>query len=322
VTFTPGTSHRPQTTPSPEPPKMTESMPSAEIPDEPDGQRTDKPMVGWRRYIHSFVIIPAFVALLFVALFYVLSSAGRKLTVADYLQSIREGNHTVRWQSALELSKLLADPSQVPDDDEFLPTVLKLFNDEALYQDEPRVRLFLSLAMGRTGSPECFDPLMSAMEQAGGVEEQSVYIRALGFLGDTNAVDVLLSKLNHTDTVLRHEAVQALGFIGAEKSRLALRVMLKDPEPNVRWDAAVALAKMKDNAAKPVLMDLLDRDYYAAFPDVRPEGRTKAMETAAHAAAFLNDPDLNVKIKQLSESDPNIRVRGTALEIVQRHELD
>lgn len=301
---------------------MTESTPNSEVPVDPNGQRPDKSLVGWRRYLHSFVIIPACVALLFVALFYILASAGRELTVDDYLQSIREGNRTVRWQSALELSKLLADPSQIPDDEEFVPELLKLFNDEALYEDEPRVRLFLSLAIGRTGGPQCYEPLKAALEGAKGVEEQSVYIRALGFLGDPKVVDVLLPMLEHTDTVLRHETVQALGFIGVEKSRSGLRTMLNDPEPNVRWDAAVALAKMEDMAAKPVLMELLDRDYYESFPDVRAEGRTRAMVTAARAAVLLNDPELNVKIKQLSESDPNIRVRGTALEIVKQHKLE
>jgi HEAT repeat protein len=281
----------------------------------------DKPAVGWRRYIHSFVIIPALVALLFVVLAYVLTSTSREATVADYLKSIREGHSNVRWQAALELSRVLADPSRVPDDPDFIPTVLRLFTDAALHEDDPRVRLFLGLAMGRTGKPEFFDPLLQEMKAAEKVEDLSVYIRAIGFMQDERAVEDLMPLLKHADAVIRHETVQALGYIGAEQTRPALRDSLQDPEANVRWDAAIALAKMRDGAARGILAQLLDRQYYDGFSEVRPAGRTWAMETAIRTAVLLDDAELNVKIKQLSESDPNIKVRAVALEMVKQFDL-
>ena len=291
-------------------------MNSEETP-EPDDMHSEKSAVGWRRYLHSFVIIPALVALLFVVLAYVLTSASREASVDDYLRSIREGHSNVRWQAALELSRVLADPARVPEDPNFVPTMLRLFTDAQLHADDPRVRLFLGLAMGRTGKPEFFDPLLTEMRSAEKVEDLSVYVRAIGFMQDERAVADLVSLLKHGDAVIRHEAVQALGYIGSQEARPVLRDMLQDPEPNVRWDAAIALAKMRDAAAREVLMQLLGRDYYEEFPDVRPEGRTWAMSTAIRAAVLLEDDDLNVKIKQLSESDPNIKVRGIALEMVQ-----
>jgi HEAT repeat protein len=209
----------------------------------------------------------------------------------------------------------------VPDDPDFVPAVLRLFADDALYEDDSRVRLFLGLAMGRTGKEEFFEPLITELREADKVEELSVYVRAVGFMQDERAVDVLLPLLQHSDAVIRHEAVQSLGFVGSEAARFPLHEMLEDDEPNVRWDAAIALAKMKDPAAKAVLLQLLDREYYDAFPEVRPEGRTWAMETAIRTAVLLEDEDLNVKIKQLSESDPNIKVRGIALEIVREFGL-
>jgi len=275
----------------------------------------DKPRVGWRRYIHSFVIIPACVALLFVTLAYVLTSSRRERGVMDYLETIQEGNSNARWQAAVELSRRLSEPGQVPGDADFVPVMLDLFRDEAMYREDPRVRLFLALAMGRSAQPEFFDPLMAALAGADKVEELSVYIRAAGFMGNADAVSRLLPLLEHTDAVVRHEAVQALGFIGSKASAAGLRPLLADPEPNVRWDAAIALAKLRDPAAKDMLMNLLDREYYEAFPDVRPEGRAWAMEVAVRSAARLNDPDLNARIKLLSESDPNIKVRGAALEV-------
>ena len=289
---------------------------NSEVTPEPDDMHAEKPSVGWRRYIHSFIIIPGLVALLFVTLAYVLTSASREATVADYLKSIREGHRNVRWQAALELSRLLADPVRVPDDPEFVPTILRLFSDAQLHEDDPRVRLFLALAMGRTRKPEFFDPLLTEMKAAQKIEDLSVYVRAIGFMQDERAVSDLLPLLEHGDAVVRHEAVQALGFIGADASRPMLRDMLQDPEPNVRWDTAIALAKMQDAAASEVLLQLLDRHYYDEFPDIRPQGRTWAMATAIRAAVLLKDDELNVKIKQLSESDPNIKVRGIALEMV------
>ena len=163
---------------------------------------------------------------------------------------------------------------------------------------------------------------MTALQAAKGIEEQAFYTRALGYLGDPKALDSLLPKLDHTEAVLRHRTVEALGFIGEDKARPGLREALDDPEPNVRWEAAVALAKLGDITAKPILIELLDRKYYESFPAVRAKDRTLAMQTAILVAVLLNDLELNVKIKQLSESDPNIRVRGTALEVVKQIELE
>ena len=287
----------------------------------PDEMRPEKPQVGWGRYFHSFVVIPALVALFFVVLVYVFTAGQGTMSVPELMESIREGHRNVRWQAAVDLSRRLADPEAIPDDDAFAATLLRFFEDEDVYGEDVRIRLFLGLAMGRVGRPEYFDPLMAALRATDRVEEQSVYIRALGFLRDARAVDALVPMLQHEDAVIRHEAVQALGSIGDENARANLRPMLQDAEPNVRWDAAVALAKLGDPAGKGVLLELLKRETYDAFPDVRPEGRAWAMETAVRTAALLDDPELNAAIKRLSENDPNLKVRGAALEVVEREGL-
>ncbi|MDA0989419.1 MAG: HEAT repeat domain-containing protein [Verrucomicrobia bacterium] len=297
---------------------MSSSEPAAA---ETESLKPEKPKVGWGRYFHSFVVIPALVALFFTVLVYIFTAGQGEMSVTELLDTIRDGHRNVRWQAAVDLSRRLSDPALVPDDNQFADTLLKLFEDESVYEDDVRVRLFLALAMGRVGRDAYVEPLLQALRDTDRVEEQSVYIRAIGFLRDERGLAVLMPLLSHDDAVIRHEAVQALGNIGAPAAREQLYALLEDPEPNVRWDTAVSLAKLGDAAGRDVLLQLLDRDYFDAFPDVRAEGRTWAMVTAIRTAALLDDPSLDAAIKKLSESDPNIKVKGAALDAMQRATL-
>lgn len=281
------------------------------VPD-PEG----KPAVGWGGQFHRFFIIPAVVVLLVFLIGYVFSAGSEPWTVDRYLDTISERAGTARWQAAMDLSRVLSDPANVPNSEAFTRKLQALFADPELHRQDARVRLFLGLAMARTGNPVFFDDLKGALAATSAVEEQAVYIRALGLLHDERARATLQTFEAHPDPVLRHEVAQALGYLGGAESRDPLLRLLADTEPNVRWDAAVSLAKLGDASGKAVLAQLMDRAYYDTVPDVRPEGRAWAMEVALRAAGPLNDPDLNAKIRELAASDPNVTVRAAALEVV------
>ena len=97
-------------------------------------------------------------------------------------------------------------------------------------------------------------------------------------------------------------------------SKPTLKKGLRDVEPNVQWGAAVSLAQMKDPSGKEVLLNLLNRQYLGQFPEVDLEEQNSLVLTAIGAAGFLDDPALDEKIKQLSETDRNMKVRAAALE--------
>ena len=42
----------------------------------------------------------------------------------------------------------------------------------------------------------------------------------------------------------------------------------EDEEPNIRWDAAVGLAKMGEKSSIPIIENLMDRKYLMTFPEL------------------------------------------------------
>ena len=60
----------------------------------------------------------------------------------------------------------------------------------------------------------------------------------------------------------------SLGFIGDPNTIPTLINLLEDNEPNIRWDAAIGLAKMGNESCIPVLANLMDREYLMTFPEL------------------------------------------------------
>jgi HEAT repeat protein len=88
--------------------------------------------------------------------------------------------------------------------------------------------------------------------------------------------------------------------------------MLNDPEANVGWDAAIALAKLGDRSGRGVLLKLLDRNYLSGFSNVDPQAQSRVMQVAIEATAGWNDPQINELLQKLFESDKNMNVRSKA----------
>jgi len=106
--------------------------------------------------------------------------------------------------------------------------------------------------------------------------------------------------------------VISLGKIGGENTIPLLKDMLTDPEVNVRWDAAIALAKQKNRTGLRILLDLLDRKYLDSFPNIDETEQVKAMMVAIQVAHFVQDLDLKESLETLRESDPNLKIREAA----------
>ena len=101
--------------------------------------------------VHSFFVIPFLLVVFSVLLFLavrVLTMENR--TVYDYLEDVKTGGLTKRWQGAFELSKILANPQLIPKDGRFENELAAAFRKSE--HDDDRVRQYLALAMARTGN--------------------------------------------------------------------------------------------------------------------------------------------------------------------------
>jgi HEAT repeat protein len=263
--------------------------------------------------VHSFFIIPFLIAVFCVLLFggvYLLTREQR--SVYDYLEDVKTGGLTKRWQGAFELSKILANPDLIPKEERFSSEMINAF--EKAKHDDPRVRQYLAFAMGRTKDKEFVRPLTDGLSD----ENQGclpAIIYALGMIGDPESALALYPFTENGDPRIRSIAVAALGSIADPVSIKVLQKSLDDAEPNVQWGAAVSLARMEDASGKAVLGRMLDREYWSQFPEVDFGEKNDLLLMALEAAAKLNDSDLDSRIHQLAQSDLNMKVRAKALDL-------
>ena len=276
-----------------------------------DGQEA-KPVL--KLLIHSIVVIPFLLAVLGVLFFTFVSLLTKEEhSPLDYLNDIKAGGASRRWQAAYELSQILSNPNSDTQSQRFVSEMINIFHQ--VEHDDVRVRQYLALAMGRTGNPSFLDPLVAVLPNAR-EDNLPAIINALGNLRQAKAAAALHSFLDHANPSVRLQTVIALGKIADQGSLEVLRKSLYDSEPNVRWDAAVALAKMGDNTGRDVLLSLLDESYLEDFKEVDLSERIQAMLVAIKAAEMLNDPLLNEAIEKLSKTSRNMEVRKTAMQVL------
>lgn len=264
--------------------------------------------------VHSFFIIPFLIAVFCVLLFTAIHLLTREnRSVYDYLEDVKTGGLNKRWQGAFELSKILANPQLVPDDERFINELVAAYKESS--HDDPRVRQYLALAMGRTGNKDFVAPLLSSLENEK-QENLLAVIYALGMLKDTQSVDAITAFADDSNARVRSVAITALGSIGDKKSIPVFKKALDDSEANVQWGAAVSLAMMNDYSGKETLGKLLDRNYLSQFPEVDPQEQNQLMLMTLDAVEGTKDEEIRKAVKALSESDSNMKIRSAALGVL------
>src|SRR5262245_39943689 len=196
----------------------------------------------------------------------------------EYLAEVQNGGAERRWPAAYELSRLMDDPA-VRADQSLAPALVAAF--EAAKDDDPRVRRYLALAIGRLGPPlppEAVQALSKSLEEpdkTGDSPERAAAgdwmsrftgwsaedigevristIWALGASGDPEVAGRLAPMFASPDAGVRKIVVYALGALPGDGQLATLREALEDPVPDVRWNAAIALARHGDRQGVGVI---------------------------------------------------------------------
>jgi HEAT repeat protein len=301
-----------------ETPEVPSPPPPAPEPGEAAPERQTTPFLVLQFFIFPMAIVAVCVTVFVI--FGLIASEGR--SARDYLGEVRSGSQNRRWQAAFELSKLLqAKKDPAVNDPRFVSEAVKLFEDSA--SDDPRVRRYLALALGRLGDPRAVPALRKALDAgASGDSETVIYsIWALGAIGDPAAVPDLVRLSASEDRGLRKAAVHALGVFEDQAAHDALAAALSDAIDDVRWNAALALGRRGDVAAAPMLLQMLDRSALAKLESTAPEQKAEALSAdqaeevmlqAAAVAARVKDPAVTAALEALRDKDPSLKVREAA----------
>jgi HEAT repeat protein len=249
------------------------------------------------------------------------SLLGEDRSVEEHLIDIRSGGSNRRWPAAYELSRMMSDPELVKRESAVLaPELTQAFSDSK--NDDPRVRQYLALALGRLTPPippETRALLVEALADA----DSQTRINALWALGSTRdvaAVPDIERMYSSPDAGVRKMAVYALGSMPGDAGSATLVRALDDAAPDVQWNAAVALARHGRHEGVPVLRRMLDREYVErnvtrqaqAQLEIDPVG--EVMISGLRAIAALKEANLSEPVRTLSREDKDLKVRQAALE--------
>ncbi len=234
----------------------------------------------------------------------------------DYLTDVQYGAATKRWQAAYELSKLLAHPDLVPLDDGFHQKMISVY--EHSIHDDPTVRMYLALAMGRTNQKVYGESLLSGLEDKDKGSRVAA-IKALGnlpYMPAQNAIIEFTHAANSKEE--RLAATIALGNMNNPAVIPVLQKLLDDEEANIRWDAAIALAKLGDDAGVPVIANLLDRSYFNNFTEVDSEEEVQAILVAIKATSIIPSEKFITNLTRLATFDHNMQIRDLAIKTLDK----
>lgn len=204
--------------------------------------------------------------------------------LVDNLKRLNKGS----WQDAHSLSNLLRDPreTELRQDHELASTLAEtldgLLSDKTISVNPERHQLatWLCRALGQFEVDDGLTSLMKALESEDFEIRRSavagISTLAGGLKGDikessTDLVEVLRGPaLDRPDTKSREEEMEfgemrcsiayALGIIGGDEAKDALTLMLSDPYPEARYNAATGLARDGDLRAVPRLREMLKID--------------------------------------------------------------
>ena len=266
---------------------------------------------------YAFFLIPLMITIFGVMFFFMFKVLTYETTSPhEYLTNVQIGSATKRWQSAFELSKLLLNPELVPLDSGFKNKMIAVYKKSI--HDDPMVRMYLALAMGRTGEQEFGPTLIEGLKDE---DEGSrlAAIKALGILRyvpSANQVKKFIQESSSNEEKLA--AAITLGSLGDTSVISELQNLLEDEEPNIRWDAAIALAKLGDKSGNPIINNLLDRTYLNNFSEVDEEEKVQAILVAIQVSYQYPSDVFVTNLLKLATFDNNMKIRGIAIKTLDK----
>ncbi len=183
---------------------------------------------------------------------------GVRLYAADALEKITGkdfGGDVKKWQQWLAEGKPLPE-GRPTEEDEIARWIV------ALKSEDKFVRWAATRILGEMGNSRAVEPLITALKDRDGVVRWTAAV-ALSAIKDPKAVEPLIAALRDENRGVRGDAAWALAEIKDPRAVEPLIHALEDEDASVRRAAAWILGELKDpKAVEPLIAALKDEDKY------------------------------------------------------------
>jgi HEAT repeat protein len=262
----------------------------------------------------GFFILPMLLVLGAVGVFLLFGLiAHEDKSVDEYLAEVTGGGINEPWQGAFGLANKLVQDESLHGDPVIAQRIAATLEHRNAAED-PQVRTFLLLALGRVGHGSSIPVLVEYLDDP----DADVRLKALWSLGNIGATptadssEPVAGALDDEDVGVRGYAAYVLGTLGNTATVPALEIALNDPAGQVRWNAAVALARLGSDAGTGELRRMIDREYLIGNGELNAQQQQDAMVAAIQAITMLQLQDFQEELTGLRDNDPDARVRETA----------
>jgi HEAT repeat protein len=301
-------------------------------------------------FIVQLFVVPGVIVVVVVMIWLMFNWLAQKGSDRDALVRDLSRNNAARWQAAFTLAQDLkaernAKNPTLTTDPELAKKLAVILHDEikagSLEENPLTLRIYLSRALGEFRVPDALPTLIEAATTVRDEKENEVRRAAhegIALLADnvgpTNDAfsknpkleEVLLAAAGDTEVPTRNVATVGLGVIGTPAMVEKLHFMLGDAYPDGRYNAAVRLAQRGDEAAVPVLVEMLDPQEQAGIK-VEKEEKMQAFKralitiNALRAAGQLAEKNSSADLAPLKEAidkllagkvTPETRIEATA----------
>jgi len=267
-----------------------------------------------RKLFYGLFVFPLVIAVGMAVLLCTVVLMTREVeTPESLITSIKTGAPSKRWQKAFELSnELNRDPTMIRSES-IRKEVRHILTDRSEY--DARTRAYMAMAMARFEGEEPAAFLWEALRDETEEEVQLYLLWALGQKQYAPARELIATFLTSPQEELRKMAAYVLGSLGDPASVPALEALLSDEARDVRWNAALSLARLGSEAGLGEILKMLDRSLLdrEGVPENRAE---EIMINAVKGLSLLRQADSAVILEELSQSDKSLKVRQAALEVM------
>jgi len=251
-------------------------------------------------FILQLFVIPMIIVTIIVMVWLMFSWIAHMGSNPEELVRDLKAANEASWQKALTLADLLRNPerSDLKRDTALgteLAGVLEKQIEAARFDENSiRLRMFVCRALGEFEVPEVLPALVKAAtteRDAAELDVRRTALEAIAVFANKNGSEPViadqacmeaLKKASRERTQvdaekqaradLRSTAAYVLGVLGGPEALDRLVILLDDPYPNARYNAATGLCRHGDLRAIPVLLEMLD-------PDNQESGRGEASES-------------------------------------------